>query len=289
MFTLLIRNSKVLFGFWYLIIMKSRNKKSFSVFDYFMRSNMLKVSFIVLVMLLVLNIGQAFSQKVDIVSVKDVVSLDLRDKPLKLVAEEILKQTGTVVVFDERWNELPVNGQYTEISLKEFFWRALRKYNISLSFDEKRNVVNLRFFGDSKITKINDHTLKNENVSNNQLREDIKMLHEQQRQELQTYLKDPESVDPLSGMKLVDIQEMHGTQQAELEKLRNDPKTIDPVSGMTNAEIKNLDVTQQAELEQFHNDPNAIEPESGMTKAEIKELHNVQHAELELLKKEFRN
>ncbi len=250
---------------------------------------MLKVSFIVFVMSLALNVGQAFSQKVDIVSEKNVVSLDLRDKPLKLVAEEILKQTGTVVVFDEKWNELPVNGQYTEISLEEFFWRALRKYNISLSFEEKRNVVNLRFFGDSKNAKINNDTLINKNISNNQLREDIKILHEQQRQELQTYLKDPESIDPLSGMKLADIQEMHVTQQVELEKLRNDPNTIDPVSGMTNAEIKNLEVTQQAEVEQFHNDPNAIEPESGMTKAEIEELHNEQRAELEQLKKEFRN
>ncbi|MBU4326999.1 MAG: hypothetical protein KKB91_04540 [Proteobacteria bacterium] len=250
---------------------------------------MFRILSITFVMLLVLNIGQAFSQKVDIVSEKNVVSLDLRDKPLKLVAEEILKQTGTMVMFDKKWNELPVNGQYIGIPLEEFFWRALRKYNISLSFDEKRNLVNLRFFGDSNIVKINNDTLINENVSNKQLREDIKMLHKQQHQELQTNLNDPEFVDPLSGMKLVDIQEMHVAQQAELEELRNDPQTIEPESGMTNAEIKSLHGAQQAELEQLRNDPKVIEPESGMTKAEIRDLHKVQHAELELLKKEFRN
>jgi hypothetical protein len=227
----------------------------------------------------------AVSQKQDNIPEKKVISLELREKPLKLVAEEIFKQTGYKVIFDEKWNALPLSGQYTGVTVGEFFRRSLRKQNVTLSYDKKDNVVNLRFFGDRDNGKIKADTLASENETNAQIKKDVKVLHEQQRQDLQKYLKDPESVDPVSSMKLVDIQELHGNQQAELKNLQNDPAAIDPVSGMANAEIKKLHDVQQEESTQLRKDPEAVDPESGMTNIEIKKLHDVQHAELEQLKK----
>jgi hypothetical protein len=241
--------------------------------------------FIILCLFLVLCSSQALSQKLDAVPVKKVISLELKEKPLKLVAEEIHKQTGYRIVFDEKWNELLLSGQYVGVTPEEFFLRALRKQNVSLSYDDKGNMIILRFFGDRDIGKIKAGAMVSESGINVQESKDVKALSEQQRQEAEKYLKDPESVDPISGMKLVDIQELHETQQAEREQLRKDPGTIDPVSGMTNAEIKNLHDVQQIEQEQLRENPESIDPLSGKTNAEIKNLHDVQHKELEQLKK----
>lgn len=250
-----------------------------------MRSKVFKVTIVVSCMLLVLYTGQAFSQKLDTLPEKSVISLELRDKSLKFVAEEIFKQTGYKVVFDKKWNDLPLSGQYTGVTLEEFFRRALRKQNVSLSYDDKSNVVVLHFFGDRNIGIKKNIDQASDNASIVQAIEEIKALHEEQRQELSTYLKDPESVDPVSGMKLVDIKDLHGTQQKELENLKNDPETIDPLSGMTNAEIKKLNNSQSAESKRSAQDPNLVDPESGMTRAEITRLHDEQHVELEQLKK----
>jgi len=250
-----------------------------------MRSIVFKVTIVVGCMLLVSYAGQAFSQKLDTLPEKSVISLELRDKPLKFVAEEIFKQIGYRVVFDKKWNDLPLSGQYTGVTLEEFFQRALRKQNVSLFYDDKSNVVVLRFFGDRNIGIIKNVDQTSGDASSAQVIKEIKTLHEEQRLELSTYLKDPESVDPVSGMKLVDIKDLHGTQQKELEHLKNDPETIDPVSGMTNAEIKKLQNSQSAEVKRSAQDPNLVDPESGMTKAEITRLHDGQHAELEQLKK----
>jgi hypothetical protein len=236
-------------------------------------------------MFLVLCSSQAFSQTLETVPIKRVISLELKEQPLKLVAEEIYKQTGYRVVFDEKWNELLLSGRYVGVTLEEFFLRALRKQNVSLSYDDQEGVVILRFFGDRDAGGVRAGLLVNGNDSNAHGIDDVKVLHEQQRQDLQKYLNDPESVDPVSGMKLVDIQKMQNTQRAELEQLQKDPGTIDPESGMTNAEIKSLQNVQQAELEQAKQRPETIEPETGMTSAEIKSLQDAQQAESEQLQK----
>lgn len=245
-----------------------------------MGSRVFKITIVVSCMLLVLYAGQAFSQKLGTLPEKSVVSLELRDKPLKFVAEEIFKQTGYKVVFDKKWNDLPLSGQYTGVTLEEFFLRALRKQNVSLSYDDKSNIVNLRFFGDRGVGKINANTLASENVPNIKVNKDIKAPHGK----LAAYLNDPKSVDPSSGMKLVDMRELHANQQAELARLRNDPETIDPMSGMKLGDIQELHNTQQVALASFRNDPEAIDPMSGMKLGDIQELHNTQQVELERLR-----
>lgn len=241
--------------------------------------------FLVFCMFLGLCSTQALSQKLDTVPLKRVISLELKEKPLKLVVEEIFKQTGYRVVFDEKWNDLPLSGSYAGVTLEEFFLRSLRKQNVTLSYDDKGNVAILRFFGDRDIGKIKTGTLTNEIDSKVQVSEEVKALHEQQRQELQAYLKDPEAIDPESGMKLVDIKSLHDAQKVELEQLKSNPETIDPSSGMKLADIQQMQDAQRAEIENIRNNPAIIDPESGMTKLEIKKLHDVQHAELEQLKK----
>ena len=242
---------------------------------------MVKISLIVLSMFLVLNARQVSTQTLDIVPVKRVMSLDLREKPLQLVAEEIYKQTGCKVVFDEKWNDLPLSGQYAGVTVEDFFWRSLRKDNVSLFYDDKSNVANLHFFGDKNIRRIDIDTLASRNAANGEVSEEIKELHSIQRTELERLRNDPEAIDSLSGMKLVDIRELHSTQRAELERSLNDPEAIDSLSDMKLVDIQELHSTQRAELERSRNDPEAIDSLSGMKLVDIQELHSIQRVESE--------
>ncbi len=210
------------------------------------------------------------------------VSLKLQNIPFSQVASEINSQTGYTVIFDEKWNSLPISGVYNDVSLEEFFRRVFRKQNTSLLIDSQDKLLIVRFFGDKSFEDLLSGALvAGKGPGNqNQIPDEIRELHAQQRQELQDYLNDPESVDPLSGMKLVDIRSLHEKQHEELEQSMNNPETIDPVSGATLGEIEQLHSSQSSDIEQFKNNPENVEPDSGMTRGQIQELHATQREEL---------
>ncbi|MFH2122629.1 MAG: hypothetical protein ABIJ50_04010 [Pseudomonadota bacterium] len=234
--------------------------------------------FVVVCIFLTLNINQAFSQKLNIIQGESLLSLDLRDSPLGSVAEEIYKQTGCKIIFDEKWNNLLLSGQYSGVTLEEFFGRSLRKHNVSLSYDDRSNIANLRFFGDRDIGRMNADILARRNAANGGANEEIKMIREERRQAIFAYFNDPESIDPESGMKFGDIKEMRSAQRAELERWQNDPESVDLVSGMKLGDIKEMRSAQRAELERWHNDLESIDPVSGIKLVDIKKMRSGQRA-----------
>lgn len=203
-------------------------------------------------------------------------TLMLDNKPLQEVAADISRQTGYRVVFDEKWNTLPVTGNYSDVSLDEFFRRAFRKQNTSLLVNDREKVVAIRFFGDKSFADLLASVTPNKATA---IPEDIAELHREQHAEMQEYLRDPESVDPLSGMKLTDIRAMHEEQHAAIEQMRQDPEAVDPISGATMGELQQLHASQQQEIEQMRNDLASVDPESGMTVGAIAEMHQAQRAE----------
>jgi len=209
------------------------------------------------------------------------VTLEVTNKPFKDVADDLSRQSGFKIIFDEKWNSIPVSGKYSAVTLEEFFRRVFRKQNTSLLFDNQQKLVVVRFFGDKSFKELLSSSLADSAGSADQVTEEIRELHAQQRQELEDYLNDPESVDPLSGMKLVEIRAMHDQQRSELEQSLSDPNTVDPVSGSSLGDIEQLHKEQGAEIEQFRNNPENVEPETGMTIAQIKALHDAQRAELQ--------
>ncbi|MHB8811068.1 MAG: hypothetical protein ACYC9M_13815 [Desulfobulbaceae bacterium] len=207
------------------------------------------------------------------------LTMQMEKKPLSEIAEEVFKQTGYRVVFDEKWNSLTVTGSYSDVSIDEFFRRAFRKQNTSLLVNDKEKIVAVRFFGDKSFADLLASVSPGKVEA--EIPEDIARLHMEQRAELQEYLRDPESVDPLSGMKLVDIRAMHEEQHAELEQMKQNPETIDPTSGAALGELQQLHAAQQQENDQLRNNSETTEPESGMTIGSIAELHRQQREELE--------
>lgn len=211
------------------------------------------------------------------------LTMQMDKKPLPEIAEEVLKQTGYRVVFDEKWNSLTVTGSYADVSIDEFFRRAFRKQNTSLLVNDKEKVIAVRFFGDKSFADLLANVALGKGGD---IPEDIAVLHNEQQAELQAYLRDPESVDPMSGMKLVDIRGMHQQQLEELEQMKSNPETVDPISGSTIGEIERLHKQQQGEAEEWKSNPETVEPSTGMSIAEISRLHQEQRAELEQMLKD---
>ena len=227
--------------------------------------------------------GPVLSTEVDHSSEDETFSLKLENKPFGEVVGDINQQTGYTIIYDEKWNSLPISGHYTDVTLEEFFRRVFRKQNTSLLIDSKDKMLIVRFFGDKSFEDLLSGAMIAGKAPGNQkgIPDEIRELHRQQRQELEDYLKDPESVDPLSGMKLVDIRALHEKQHEELEKSKNNPATIDPISGKTLGELEKQHSAQREESEKFRNNPENVEPATGMTIAQIQQLHEQQREELQ--------
>jgi len=186
--------------------------------------------FVVLVVLLISHIDTTHCQATDIVPVNKEMSLDLKGKPLKEVAEDIRKQTGCTIVFDDKWKDLLISGHYTEVTVEEFFQRTLHKQNTALFYDDKDNVITIRFFDknskeDTKPVVVNTEPL--------------------------VPAQNSEEVDSYTGMKDSDLKELHKSQQAAIELTQNDPDAFDSFTGKTNGELKELHEKQNAYMQQL--------------------------------------
>ena len=230
--------------------------------------------------------GPVYCEQIETPVKEPLLRIEANNKPFTEVADEIFKQSGYKIIFDEKWNTLPVSGKYSDVTIEEFFRRVFRKQNTSLLFDNQGKFVVVRFFGDKSFKELMSTSLADTSGNREQVPEEIAELHRQQHQELEDYLNDPESVDPMSGMKLVVIREMHDEQHAELEQMKNNPDTIEPTSGATVGELQQLQAAQQKENDQLRNNPETVEPESGMNVGAIAEMHRAQRAELERMLKD---
>jgi len=208
-----------------------------------------------------------------------VFSLEANNESFASVADEIFKQTGYRVVFDEKWNTLPVTGKYTDVTIEEFCRRVFRKMNTSLLVNDKSKIYVVRFFGDKSFADLlaakGGGKMEGEEGSG-----ELADLQARQRQALQDYLADPEAVDPISGMKLVEIRAMHENERSELEMMRQEPDTVEPTSGETIGNLEQAHVNQHEEIENLRNNPNALDQESGMSIGEISDMHSNQKAVL---------
>ena len=225
--------------------------------------------------------GASLGLEPDSSTVEPLLTLEVNNMPFNEVAGMILKQSGYKVIFDDKWSTFPVSGKYSDVTIDGFFRRVFRGQNTSLLFDSREKYVIVRFFGDKSFQELLSTALVDNSSYSKQIPQEISDLHRQQRQELEDYLKDPDSVDPMSGMKLVEIRGIHEEQHKQLELDKKNPATVDPVSGATLGEIENLHNAQRAEIDQFKNDPEGVEPDSGMTRAQIQQLHAAQQTELQ--------
>jgi len=210
------------------------------------------------------------------------ISIELEHQPLRLVIDEISKQSGYAVRVDEKIASTPVSGKFKEVTVDSFFQRALRGQNVSVLFDDKKGFVSVRSFG-QKDSEVNYIVSKN-NGNGSFLSVDqqkIKQLHPLQERQIKEYENNPESVEPITGIKLADIRSLHARQERQIKEYENNPESVEPITRIKLAEIELLHARQEREINEYKSNPKAVEPFTGMKLNDIKSLHARQERQIQ--------
>lgn len=214
----------------------------------FIGSRNILVCFTVLLIVTAVNaIGRDFKNTQSPIPL---VNIALRKVSLKNVAMKISRQTGYRIVIEKEWAEIPISGTYRQVSLDNFFQRALKGKNISVISNDSDKVIIVRLFGNKKM-------------------DDMYAIFSQPDQGDDS---DIVAVDPMDGQKLTEIRALNVMYEAEQERWKNDPNAVDPMDGQRLSEIKRLQVKNDAEQEHWKDDPDAIDPMDGQSVSEIRQL-----------------
>lgn len=193
------------------------------------------------------------------------------DVPFSDVVDEIQKQTGYMVIFDDKWNNFLISGEYSDVTIEEFSRRVFRNQNTSLLVNDRDKIYVLRFFGDKSFADLLAETPIQEEIGGVEVTKEYKEQFEAAKAEMARILNDPDSVDPVSGLSLEKIREIHIRAQEEKKLDQNDPESIDPATGLSRAEIEAKNAAAKAEMKKKLENPEAIDPVSGLSNSEIQQ------------------
>lgn len=230
-----------------------------------------------------------------------IISLDLDNQELKDVLMTISTQTGFTVNVDSDWISNKVTGNYSKISVENFFHRILRGNNISVLVNEDEKSITVRSFG-KKVSSLYSVFIQPgggveplsgvamDEIEMIRIREqkeldgqhaniepltgismsDIKSIQANEEKSYQEYLNDPESVEKLTGMKLSEIRDVRGQEQEE--EVYGQETNIEPLTGVSLSEIASIQANEEKSYQEYVEDPNSTEPLTGMTLREIEEV-----------------
>ncbi len=208
------------------------------------------------------------------------ISLKMKGEPLGTILDTISEQTGYVVKVDKKLANYPIYGNFDEVNIDVFFQRALRGQNISILFDDKKGYIFVRSFGE-KDSRIDYVVSQGKGKSHSGDQEKIKRLHALQLREIQEFESNPESVEPLTGIRLADIKSLQERQQRQIHEYENKPESVEPLTGVKLVDIKALHAQEERVLQEYEDNPKSIAPLTGVTLSTIKTLHARQIRQIE--------
>ncbi|MCL7487094.1 MAG: DUF4373 domain-containing protein [Desulfobulbaceae bacterium] len=171
--------------------------------------------------------------------------------PLQEALTEIYRQTGYKVYVSEELAQLNIQGVYWDLSIDEFLRRALKKYNVSVVYDDNAQIATVRGFGENLGRSGGEGNFVS--VSGDELSA--------------TQAEDPGAIEPLSGIPYATLRELQEQQLAEMKKQLTDPDALDPFSGASYPGISE----SQAEVDRQREEPDAVDPLSEVPIATLKE------------------
>ena len=166
------------------------------------------------------------------------VNIMVHKRPVAEVIREVQERTGFSVILKNIDPRTPVSGTFQETEVATLFLALLRGHNVSVLVNEKKKNIVVSSLGQSVSSGKNGaasnevnfagaggaagipacqqtNSCDSEGSTENEYNEDKKILMEQQAQEYAQAMKDPDTIDPLTGMSLSDLENLHKQQMED--------------------------------------------------------------------------
>jgi len=212
------------------------------------------------------------------------ITLEIHNETIQEVLEQVAKETGFTMMYSEQLASKKISGKFQNVSLEEAIRRIFKGESYSLTVSPKEKIIIVKTYGVQKykVAAGNnvDHLAKILGLTGSD-RKKINNLHREQIQEIEKYLADPESVDPLTnGMTLGEIRFLHESQSLQLENDGKNPDISDEMSGTAQGKIWKLQKREYQELKEYTENQDSVDPQSGMKLGDIRALHKRQYKKL---------
>jgi hypothetical protein len=202
-----------------------------------------------------------------------IVSIDGNNRPLREVLTDISRQTAWTVVVDERLIDKAISGKYNEIGLESFLKRSLKGEALIVLYDQAAKSVDIRSFGEpSKMVTIKADSPLPAMPDEKQL----EALRIEDQRAYDTYVSNPDSIEPMTGMTLGEIAALHAAEDKAHKEFISNPNSVEPLTGAKLTDIKALHATEQKASDAYKSNPNSVEPLTGVTLGEIAALQNAE-------------
>lgn len=166
------------------------------------------------------------------------VNIMAHRRPIAEVVREVEERTGFGVILKNIDPETPVSGNLQETEVSTLFLALLKGHNVSVLVNEKEKSIIVSSLGQSVASGKNGEASRegtfagegraagisacqqtnscdSEDSTENLYNEDKKNLMEQQAREYAKAMKDPDTVDPITGMTLFDLENLHKKQMED--------------------------------------------------------------------------
>lgn len=211
--------------------------------------------------------GEALSIDDKLVSDNAKITFSVKNKKLEEVIKDISRQTGYNVKIREKWQTLPVSGVFSNITIEDFFRRIFREENISIISDDKNKIIIVRAFGDKIRGNKSDVTFNNVKKNNTISKLSFRGLSEQEEKnqaDFENILKNPETIDPVTGLTLSALQEKERKNKADFENKIMDLQAVDPLTGLTLYALQDKEKKNRINLDTKTKNQSTLDPLTGL-------------------------
>ena len=166
------------------------------------------------------------------------VNIMVHKRPVAEVIREVQERTGFSVILKNIDPRTPVSGTFQETEVATLFLALLRGHNVSVLVNEtEKNIVisslgqsvgsekngeasrEVTFAGEGRAVGssgcLQTNSCDSEDSTEILHNQDKENLMEQQAQEYAQAMKDPATVDPITGMTLFDLENLHKKQMED--------------------------------------------------------------------------
>ena len=211
------------------------------------------------------------------------ITLEIHNETIQEVLEQVARETGLTMMYGEQLAGKKISGNFHNVSLEEVIRRIFKGESYTLTVSPEEKIIIVKTYGVQKY-KVAAGSSVDQVASILGLptvdKRKIENLHHQQIQEIEKYLANPESVDPLTGKTLGEIRTLQKSQSRQLENDEKNPDFPDEISGIEQRKIWKLQKREYQELQEYTENPVSVDPQSGMKLGDIKALHKRQYQEL---------